>query len=41
MSSGSEFDVSESHISELPEEALREFLAFVRDKMGASARDSE
>lgn len=38
---GSEFDVSESHISELPEEALREFLAFVRGKMGASARDSE
>jgi hypothetical protein len=33
---GSETDVSESHISEVPEEALREFLLFVRNRMGAS-----
>ena len=31
---GSETDVSESHINEIPEEALREFLTFVRSKMG-------
>lgn len=30
---GTETDVMESHISEIPEDALREFLAFVRDKM--------
>lgn len=32
---GSETNVAESHISEVPEEALREFLAFVRDRMEA------
>lgn len=32
---GSETDISESHIREAPEEALREFLAFVRDRIGA------
>jgi hypothetical protein len=34
---GSETDVSESHISAVPEEALREFLAFVRDRMSPSS----
>lgn len=33
---GSEINVSESHISEVPEEALREFLAFVRDRTDTS-----
>ena len=33
---GSETDVSESHISEIPEEALREFLTFVQGKMRTS-----
>jgi hypothetical protein len=32
---GSETAVLESHISAVPEEALREFLAFVRGKTGA------
>ena len=31
---GSEFDVSESLISEIPEEALRQFLTFVRGRIG-------
>lgn len=31
---GGETDVEESHISEVPEAALREFLAFARDKLG-------
>ena len=30
---GSETNVSESHISQVPEEAMREFLTFVRDRM--------
>ena len=30
---GSETNVSESHISTVPEEAMREFLTFVRDRM--------
>ena len=30
---GSELNVTESHISEIPEEALREFLAFVQATM--------
>ena len=34
---GSETNVSESHISEVPADALREFLAFVRASMGASS----
>jgi hypothetical protein len=34
---GSETDVAESHISEVPEEALREFLMFVRNRMGSSS----
>ena len=34
---GSEMNVSESHLSEVPEEALREFLAFVRANVGASS----
>jgi len=34
---GSESDVSESDISPVPEQALRQFLAFVRGTMGASA----
>ena len=32
---GGEAHVSESHISTVPEEALREFLTFVREKMKA------
>lgn len=31
---GSEAGVKESRISQLPKEALREFLAFVRDRLG-------
>ena len=34
---GSETDVSESYLSEVPEEALREFLAFARDRMSTSS----
>ena len=30
---GSETEVAESHISEIPEEALREFLIFAREKI--------
>jgi hypothetical protein len=37
---GSEMNVSESHLSEVPEEALREFLVFVRTRMVASASGS-
>jgi hypothetical protein len=37
---GSETNVSESHISEVPEDALREFLAFVRSSTGASSCSS-
>jgi hypothetical protein len=37
---GSETNVSESHLSEVPEEALREFLAFVRASTGASSSSS-
>jgi Family of unknown function (DUF6516) len=33
---GSETDVSESYISEDPEEALREFLSFVRNRLNSS-----
>ena len=32
---GSENNVSESHISPVPEDALRQFLVFVRDRPGA------
>lgn len=38
---GSETDVSESHLSKVPEEALREFLTFARNRMGTSARNSQ
>lgn len=31
---GSEMQVTESHISAVPEDALREFLTFVRQKLG-------
>ena len=34
---GSETNVSESHLSPVPETALREFLAFVRATLGTSA----
>ena len=34
---GTESNVSESHISAIPEEALREFLKLVRDRMGTLA----
>ena len=34
---GSETNVSASHIREVPEDALREFLAFVRASTGASS----
>ena len=34
---GSEEDVSESHISQSPEEALRQFLTFVCERMSASS----
>ncbi len=37
---GSETNVSESHISEVPEDALREFLAFVRASTRASSGSS-
>ena len=37
---GSETNVSESHISEVPDEALREFLAFVRASINASSSSS-
>ncbi len=37
---GSETNVSESHLSEAPEVALREFLAFVRASTGASSSGS-
>jgi hypothetical protein len=37
---GSETNVSESHLSEVPEEALREFLAFVRASTSASSSGS-
>jgi len=37
---GSEINVSESHLSEVPEEALREFLAFVRASTSASSSGS-
>ena len=36
---GSETRVIESHISEKPEEVLRKFLAFVRDRLGATSGD--
>jgi hypothetical protein len=32
--------VSESHLSEVPEQALREFFAFVRASIGASSSGS-
>ena len=35
---GSETNVSESYLSAVPEEALREFLTFVRTTLGAAAR---
>jgi len=38
---GSEPDVSASHLSKVPEEALREFLTFARNRMGTSARSSQ
>jgi len=38
---GSETNVSESHISEVPEEALREFLTFVRDRIGKLSKDEK
>jgi len=34
---GTESNVSESHISAIPEEGLREFLKLVRDRMGTLA----
>jgi hypothetical protein len=34
---GSEDFVSASHISQNPEEALRQFLVFVREKLGTSS----
>jgi hypothetical protein len=37
---GSETNVSESHLSEVPEQALREFLAFVRASTSASSSGS-
>jgi hypothetical protein len=37
---GSETNVSESHLSEIPEEALREFLVFVRASRDASSSGS-
>jgi Family of unknown function (DUF6516) len=37
---GSETNVSENHTSEVPEDALREFLAFVRRSLGASSSGS-
>jgi Family of unknown function (DUF6516) len=37
---GSETNVSESYLSEVPEQALREFLAFVRGSIGASSSGS-
>jgi hypothetical protein len=37
---GSETNVSESHLSEVPEQALREFLAFARASIGASSSGS-
>ena len=37
----SETNVVESHLSEVPEDALREFLTFVRDRMGASSGSSQ
>ncbi len=37
---GSETNVSESHLGEAPEVALREFLAFVRASTGASSSGS-
>jgi hypothetical protein len=37
---GSETNVSESHLSEAPEVALREFLAFIRARTGASSSSS-
>lgn len=33
-----ETNVVESHLSEVPEEALRQFLSFVRDRMGIRSR---
>ena len=37
---GSETNVSASYLSEVPEQALREFLAFVRTSTGASSSSS-
>jgi hypothetical protein len=37
---GRETNVSESYLSEVPEQALREFLAFVRTRIGVSSRGS-
>jgi Family of unknown function (DUF6516) len=37
---GNEMNVSESHLSEVPEQALREFLAFVRVSLAASSSGS-
>ena len=36
-----ETNVVESYLSEVPEEALREFLSFVRDRMGIPSRSSQ
>jgi hypothetical protein len=38
---GSETNVSESYLSAVPEEALREFLTFVRTTLGATARGAQ
>ena len=38
---GSEDQVLESHLSQFPEEALRQFLAFARDKLSASSANQE
>ena len=37
---GSETNVSASYLSEVPEQALREFLAFIRASIGASSSGS-
>jgi len=38
---GSETNVVESHLSQVPQEALREFLAFVRDRINIPSRSSQ
>lgn len=38
---GSEANVSESHISKIPEEALREFLTFARERIEKSLENHQ